>query len=122
MCGGCSRTGETVYSISDFDLAEMQVLIAAYSYEYMDKPVMSDAAYDLICKEINFRLWCKMPEFVPHSGMWVKEVRVDGLKELTETVVANLAYDQIAHIPLIQSALLQSGIKYTVDVRFECTN
>lgn len=111
-----------MYSISDFDLVELQVLIAAYSYEYLDKSVMPDAAYDLICNAINFRLWCKMPEFVPHSGMWVKEVHVEGLKELTETVVANLAYDQIAHTPLIQSACLHCGIKYTVDARFECTN
>lgn len=110
-----------MYQLKDFDLQEIQVLIAAHSYEYLDKPVMSDAAYDIICKTIQFRLWCKMPEFVAHSGMWVKEVTVERLAEITETVVARLAYDQIAHIPLIRSVCIEAGVDYVVDERFECT-
>jgi len=65
--------------------------------------------FDSMC--VATRIGDKIPEFVQHSGMWIKEIEVSGLDGLCVEVVDRLGPDKIAHGPLIQKACDKLGIQ-----------
>ena len=59
----------------------IRLSVAAYAYEILDNPVMSDSVYDLLAKQIDTSVDtgnAVMDEFfrghyTPHSGVWVRK-------------------------------------------------
>lgn len=97
------------YTVDQFTLPELQVLIAAYAYEVLDRPVLSDYIFDRICEVTS--IGTKIPEFVTYSGMWIKDIEVSGLEQLCLEVCDSLDHDKIAHSPLIKKACDKLGIR-----------
>lgn len=59
----------------------IRVAVAAYAYEMMDDPIMSDATYDTLARQIDPRKpTCNLlmdrffrAHFSPHTGSWVRQ-------------------------------------------------
>ncbi len=56
-----------------------RVAVAAYAYEIIGQPIMTDAEFDTLAKQIDLSINTRRPEldkwfrenFEPHTGMWV---------------------------------------------------
>jgi len=59
----------------NFSSTEWQVIIAAYAYEVLDDPIMSDSTYDFLCTFIVDTATIK--DFNPSTGMWIKDLIKD---------------------------------------------
>ena len=73
----------------------IRVAVAAYAYEIENDPVMSDAEYDSLCREIDPDMATGnqpldvffMVHFEPDTGQWVhKHPDIPGLKRVYDTV------------------------------------
>ena len=59
----------------------IQLSIAAYAYEILDEPIVSDAAFDQVAFEIRPEMGTGNPvldeffrkEFSPSTGMWIRK-------------------------------------------------
>lgn len=57
----------------------IKLCIAAYAYEYLNRPIMSDAEFDQLSVNIDLSIKTRRPEldawfkrnFEPHTGMWI---------------------------------------------------
>lgn len=70
----------------EFSVAELQVLAAAYAYEVLDSPIMSDRTFDLLAQSIEHSISSKVGEFNPSTGQWIHEI-VDGNEDEWEEFV-----------------------------------
>lgn len=73
----------------------IRVSVAAYAYELRDDPVMDDAEFDRLCREIDPDLVTGNPaldrffmvHFEPDTGQWVhKHPELHKLKHIYETI------------------------------------
>lgn len=74
----------------------IMVAVAAYAYETMDRPIMSDAAFDRLAGNIDLKIstgnvkldtWFKN-NFKSHTGMWVhKHPDRKGLRRIAEFIL-----------------------------------
>lgn len=57
----------------------IRILLAAYAYEYLDEPIMTDTQFDELALKINLEAktgkhdgWFKK-HFNPHTGQWIRQ-------------------------------------------------
>jgi hypothetical protein len=71
---------------------------AAYAYEYMNQPIMSDGDFDALCLRINPQLKTGnkkldkffSTEFDPSTGMWIhKHPEKNRLRRIVELKIGN---------------------------------
>jgi hypothetical protein len=69
----------------------IHISVATYAYEIADKPIMSDAEWDVLAARIDRRMGTAHPimdeffryEFSPMTGMWIhKHPELDGIERL----------------------------------------
>lgn len=59
----------------------IRLSVAAYAYEFMSRPIMSDAAFDRLALSINPLMFTGrtdldmffMTEFKPYTGIWIRK-------------------------------------------------
>ena len=57
----------------------IRLSVAAYAYEVMGQPIMTDAEFDKLAKQIDLSINTRRPDmdkwfrenFEPHTGMWI---------------------------------------------------
>lgn len=54
---------------------EWEIILAAYSYEILDKPIMNDSTFDYFCKAL--KLPTKIKGFSPDTGQWIHDLLPD---------------------------------------------
>lgn len=55
-------------------LCEWELVVAAYAYEIMHRPIMSDSTFDFLAREV---LVPNIPDFSPDTGQWVYGLDLD---------------------------------------------
>ena len=96
--------------LSDFKLSEIQILVAAYCYEHLETSVMSDSCFDILSTHVAPGITEKIQTFVMYSGMWVRDIEIEGLHELSKEVARNVV--DMVHIPMLQTACAKQGVHY----------
>lgn len=58
----------------------IKLTMAAYAYEYLNRIIMSDSSFDILCQKVDLKINTKRPDldewwrknFSPHTGMWIR--------------------------------------------------
>jgi hypothetical protein len=65
--------------VCDETRRRIKLSVAAYAYEYMGQPTMTDAEFDKLATSIDLSINTRRPDlddwfrknFAPHTGMWI---------------------------------------------------
>lgn len=89
-------------------ICEWEVAIAAYAYEFHDKPTMTDNTYDRLCAGIEAR-GSGIPGFSAMTGQWVHNMDTELLGRLWRAALSVNDGKQDLHMPAVKWALQQNG-------------
>jgi hypothetical protein len=76
----------------------IRVSVAAYAYEYMGQPTMTDAEFDDLSKSIDLSISTRRPDldiwfknnFEPHTGMWIhRHPERNRLRQIANMILEN---------------------------------
>ncbi len=97
--------------MQNFTACEWEIIVAAFAYEILDRPTMSDFTYDMFCEKLASKT--TIPGFDASSGMWIYELNLD-LVELVYEKARSLypKMDEIHHHQIVK-ALRELGVNYT---------
>lgn len=65
--------------LTQYTLAELQLIVMAAAYEIHDRPVASDSTYDLLAGATSTP---NIPSFDPSTGQWVHEIMTPEIEAL----------------------------------------
>lgn len=96
-----------------FTACEWDLVIAAYAYEILDDPTMSDFTYDLLCKNLQNT---NIPKFDADTGIWINELDLDLVKR-----VYDKAHSYYPNFKEIHQHQIVKALK-ALDIPFTCCN
>jgi len=96
--------------MTEFD---WQVAIAAYAYEVLDDPIMTDFSYDYHCRELA-KMGASIPGFDDATGIWVQEMDLDLLDKVFHKARSYYPDHADVHLHQIKKALAELKIEYTM--------
>lgn len=90
-------------------LCEWELAIAAYAYEIVDRPIMSDQTFDALAKLV---LVSNIPEFSADTGQWVHNLDLDLLSVVYHGCCNEHPKTQEISGATIQGVLAKLGIPH----------
>lgn len=91
-----------------FNVAELQVIVAALFYELRDDPVLTDATFDILAKSVEHSMINKVPGYTACTGQWALDIINDHGTEWNITLAvcdALMGNCRVLHHPIIEKAL-----------------
>lgn len=95
-------------------LCEWELAIAAYAYEIVNKPIMSDRTFDTLA---GLLLFSHIPNFSPDTGQWVYDLDMDLLSVVYHGCRGVYSKTEEVSGATIQGVLSKMGIPH-----FCCTS
>lgn len=93
-------------------VCEWLIVIAAYAYEILDRPIMSDMEYDLRTRALD-KWMTDIPGFSPATGYWVRDLDLDLIDRVYQKAASYYPAKKDLHSPQIQHALNELEIQFT---------
>lgn len=90
-------------------LLEWEIAVAAYAYEVLDEPIMSDFTYDLFCR---LRGCSGIPGYDKDTGQWVHGLDLTQLSSVHSKAHSYYPKHKDIHLHQIHLALIELNIAF----------
>lgn len=103
-----------ITKLQPYNLAELQLLLAAYTYELFDTSLISDFLYDTLAIDLAESMAAKIPGYAEYTGGWIVQAidedpeLDDALYWLLDGIIQLKDEGEVLHHTFIAHALKRS--------------